>query len=340
MSTKRALGLVVCVLACSAGIGAVTSSGVTTPPLPFDHAGHFSRMFAASDGTPPSAEEITALVDNPRTCEVCHTSVLKRPQAGRPALWVCARCHAADVNAAAVPEPRRDLALALAKGDELKWPALYDVDGHVYFSHSRHLDYERPPSPPATLLFNHPVHLQQPNVTCEKCHVNPQTGVVAIPTDAACIDCHAEADREDPQMIAEGKCAKCHGAEAPQPVRARFANFPAIQFDHGKHLAAKIECVACHSGILDSGIITADSAPRMSACIDCHAARNQPTGCRSCHTEVPRASGRAQVACTECHGEIARSTALPSGSDNYTMERCLECHRDRAASTDCMSCHR
>jgi hypothetical protein len=47
---------------------------------------------------------------------------------------------------------------------------------------------------------------------------------------------------------------------------------------------------------------------------------------------------RAGVACTSCHGEVAQMTVAERKVD-HTMGFCVDCHRDRKASNDCLTCH-
>ena len=42
--------------------------------------------------------------------------------------------------------------------------------------------------------------------------------------------------------------------------------------------------------------------------------------------------------CSECHGEVQRMEAATQVS-SLEMGFCLECHRRRGASTDCLTCH-
>jgi hypothetical protein len=48
---------------------------------------------------------------------------------------------------------------------------------------------------------------------------------------------------------------------------------------------------------------------------------------------------RAEVACAECHGDVAAMHAVTQDRP-FTMGRCLDCHQERRATRDCLSCHK
>jgi hypothetical protein len=47
---------------------------------------------------------------------------------------------------------------------------------------------------------------------------------------------------------------------------------------------------------------------------------------------------RAKVDCTNCHGNVAQQT-VAQRSVNHSMGFCVDCHRERKASNDCLTCH-
>ncbi len=52
-----------------------------------------------------------------------------------------------------------------------------------------------------------------------------------------------------------------------------------------------------------------------------------------------RPHARAGVECAECHGDVAAMTVARQVIDTADMGFCLDCHRERRASTDCVACH-
>ena len=47
---------------------------------------------------------------------------------------------------------------------------------------------------------------------------------------------------------------------------------------------------------------------------------------------------RAKVECTNCHGDVAKMTVAERKVD-HSMGFCVDCHRERKASNDCLTCH-
>ena len=47
---------------------------------------------------------------------------------------------------------------------------------------------------------------------------------------------------------------------------------------------------------------------------------------------------RARVDCAACHGDVAHQTVARRSVD-HTMGFCVDCHRARQASNDCLTCH-
>jgi hypothetical protein len=48
---------------------------------------------------------------------------------------------------------------------------------------------------------------------------------------------------------------------------------------------------------------------------------------------------RAEIECQTCHGDVGQMTLAHQVRDTADMGWCLECHRERQASTDCVTCH-
>ena len=47
---------------------------------------------------------------------------------------------------------------------------------------------------------------------------------------------------------------------------------------------------------------------------------------------------RAKVDCATCHGNIAEQTVAQRNVD-LTMGFCVNCHNEKKASNDCLTCH-
>ena len=51
------------------------------------------------------------------------------------------------------------------------------------------------------------------------------------------------------------------------------------------------------------------------------------------------AHARAEVGCETCHGDLASMTVAEPTRNVADMGWCIECHRQRGASDDCLTCH-
>jgi hypothetical protein len=139
-----------------------------------------------------------------------------------------------------------------------------------------------------------------------------------------------------------------------------------IAFNHQRHLvgatAPKLACTECHAGA-ENG--TSAGLPSLDRCLQCHM---KPQSQRAEEGAVRAAAARggafawtpvtrnaahvffshrahvtaAKISCTSCHGDVAGWTEPPARPEPrlLNMSVCLDCHRERGASTTCSTCHR
>lgn len=132
---------------------------------------------------------------------------------------------------------------------------------------------------------------------------------------------------EFPHNIHAGKqiaCTEyCHEAVSTGPV----AGLPSVR-----------TCMACHNTV-------ATNRPRIRQITAMHAAGRDFAWQRvygytpQAHVRFNHAPHvRAEVECTTCHGDIAGGTVAARNVD-LTMGFCVNCHNERKASIDCLTCH-
>ncbi len=138
----------------------------------------------------------------------------------------------------------------------------------------------------------------------------------------------------------------------PKPVQP-------IGFTHKAHLAQGMQCVGCHTGV-DEGPDA--QIPGVKVCMVCHediaadkpeiqkvkayAARGEDIPWQrvyaysaAAHVKFNHAPHiRAGVSCASCHGDMTKQTVAVRAV-NLTMGYCIDCHRAKQASTDCVTCH-
>jgi hypothetical protein len=158
--------------------------------------------------------------------------------------------------------------------------------------------------------------------------------------------------------LALAACTNARGApEAAGPVLASDGTF--TKFDHKAHVTDNlIGCGSCHPYARHSAVAGLAS---MATCMGCHkfASKEKPT------IQVLAAAAEAGkplefrrvfrepdhvwfsherhlsrgVRCDECHGDVAHMAQNVRVKDMH-MGFCMDCHRNRQANTDCVTCHK
>jgi hypothetical protein len=132
-----------------------------------------------------------------------------------------------------------------------------------------------------------------------------------------------------------------------------------IAFTHKVHLAKGLECTGCHQAAEqgpNAGL------PSVKLCMTCHAAiasdrpeirkvaayleRGEEIPWQRVYGFYPSAHVRfnhaphirAGVACATCHGDMTKHTVATRVID-LDMGYCLNCHKQKKASVDCVTCH-
>jgi hypothetical protein len=132
-----------------------------------------------------------------------------------------------------------------------------------------------------------------------------------------------------------------------------------IPFPHNVHIAKKAVCTDCHESVEKSPIA---GIPSVKTCMICHSqiATDKPlikqvTDYSEKGIEIPwqRVYGfvheahvrfnhaphiRANVDCATCHGDLSKQTVAERAVD-HGMGFCVNCHTEKKASNDCLTCH-
>jgi hypothetical protein len=149
------------------------------------------------------------------------------------------------------------------------------------------------------------------------------------------------------------------GAAAREFFNIRPAAQQPIPFPHKTHIAKKAVCTDCHETV-EKGPIA--GIPSVKTCMICHdqIATDRPlikqvASYSQKGVEIPwqRVYGfkheahvrfqhaphiRASVDCAVCHGDVANQTVAERVVD-HNMGFCVNCHRQKGASNDCLTCH-
>ena len=141
----------------------------------------------------------------------------------------------------------------------------------------------------------------------------------------------------------------------PEPVVEQPVAFP-----HRTHIENQMECLSCHTNA-DRSI--AAGIPSVTECMICHenikpdspeikklaafSTRNEEPPWVRVYRFEPEADVnfthkrhiKAGVDCSVCHGDVANAM-LMRRDVHWTMGRCIDCHRERNVSVDCLTCHK
>jgi hypothetical protein len=134
-----------------------------------------------------------------------------------------------------------------------------------------------------------------------------------------------------------------------------------LAFNHKIHAKNDLKCLDCHIYYEKQA---SSGEPRLAICAGCH---EEPVGKSEKEKIVVEhvKSGREfewqrlyripedvyfshrrhavleKIECEFCHGDIGQSDKPPSRPlKKMTMKKCLSCHQEKKAATDCISCHR
>ena len=133
-----------------------------------------------------------------------------------------------------------------------------------------------------------------------------------------------------------------------------------FEFPHNIHVGRQIACTEyCHESVSEGPVA---GLPSVRTCMSCHrtVATNRPrirqiTQMREdgrdfawrrvfdyptpSHVRFNHAPHlRAEVECSTCHGNIGAQSVAQRNVE-MTMGFCVNCHKERKASIDCLTCH-
>jgi len=120
------------------------------------------------------------------------------------------------------------------------------------------------------------------------------------------------------------KCtAYCHASVTKGPV----AGLPSVE-----------TCMICHSAIATDRPLIQKITALEAQHLDLSWQRVYGYSAQA-HVRFNHAPHiRAKVECSTCHGDIAHQTVAQRNVD-LNMGFCVNCHRDRKVSNDCLTCH-
>lgn len=175
-----------------------------------------------------------------------------------------------------------------------------------------------PAGPAQPIAFSHRLHAGQYQIDCLYCHTGTDLSPVAtIPSVEECMGCHRVVQTQRPEVQ---KLAGYASRQEPIPW-VRVHHLPEfVQFDHGRHVRAGVECQECHGPVEEMEVVYQYSSLRMGWCLNCH---SEPAPAESVQAALERA--RAWESSRESKGLYPRVIDV-----GYGLTR---------APTDCLACH-
>lgn len=137
-----------------------------------------------------------------------------------------------------------------------------------------------PVAPDQPINFPHPVHLSA-GMSCRHCHNYTETSPVAgLASAELCMQCHTVVKPDSPEIQ---KLANYYNSGTDIPW-VRVYNVPDfVYFSHRMHIAAGLQCAACHGDMTKQIQTYQANTLNMGFCITCHRASQAPIECYTCH---------------------------------------------------------
>jgi len=175
---------------------------------------------------------------------------------------------------------------------------------------------------------------------------------LGLPPKAPAVDPEAVMISVPPPPFSKGifPCSKCHVGSLRKPDTQ-----PAVP--HKTHLDQDLVCGDCH----DPEETGTPAIPKIATCFECHEKlAEEPASVQNYFKAIRQADGSylfprrwktadvrpahakhasKQVDCSQCHGEVSNQPTVKPPAVPL-MQRCLDCHKERGAPSECAACHK
>lgn len=135
------------------------------------------------------------------------------------------------------------------------------------------------------IAFDHAVH-EAEGVRCVRCHLGAETqdqaGLMRV---ERCAACHRRVIPEHPE-VAKVLAAWQNGESILWRRVAWISESAGVQFSHGAHARAGVECRTCHGDVAQQAVAQPPAEHRlddMDWCVECHRSNEASIDCLTCH---------------------------------------------------------
>jgi hypothetical protein len=137
---------------------------------------------------------------------------------------------------------------------------------------------------PQPIPYSHAIHAGQLGIDCRYCHAGVERAASAgMPTAETCLGCHSRVWNVTAQF-APLHSALATGAPVTWSSVHRLPEH--VRFHHGAHVAAGVDCTACHGDVAAMPRTVKVETMSMGWCLDCH--RGTAGALRTAQAEAPR----------------------------------------------------
>jgi hypothetical protein len=175
--------------------------------------------------------------------------------------------------------------------------------------------------------FSHSFHVTEQGLNCLVCHKSTEDrDLPGLPAQDLCMICHKNEDKGKPPERS-ALAFFVDGVHQPLDVLGFDEE---VVFSHKGHLDWVGDCNACHTNIENSERLGPDDQILMDTCVDCHAERQAPNTCATCHQTIDenwRPPSHMSL-WDEVHGAVSRNPQC-------MQDQCSLCHTE----SNCTSCH-
>jgi hypothetical protein len=170
------------------------------------------------------------------------------------------------------------------------------------------------------IFFSHRRHAGVFAIDCLYCHSNTDiSAVAAMPPVELCLGCHRVV------KAASSEIAKLRGYDdrgEPIPWERLYKVADFVQFNHGRHVRAEVECQECHGDVEEYDVIWRWSPLTMGWCLECH---KEPQEDEAKLAAAARNESMFAAEGRESHGLYPRSIDSQYGVLNGPID-CAACH--------------
>jgi hypothetical protein len=174
--------------------------------------------------------------------------------------------------------------------------------------------------PAQPVFFSHRRHAGVYEIQCLYCHSNTDLSPIAsMPPLEVCLGCHRVVQGGSSE-IAKLRGYEQQGEAIPWERIYKLADF--VQFNHGRHILAELECEECHGKVEETDVLYQWSSMTMGWCLECH-----------------REPGEDEAKLAEAHANAERFTEEGRESPGLYPKSIDSDYGVTKGPIDCAACH-